>query len=420
MDNVWIGGNDANDAHILKFTRSGQFLLQLGKPEQNAGQQRSRELLARREDLDRRRGERGVRRRRLRQQARRRARREHGRAQALLGRVRQPPDDTDLGPYDPGAPPAQQFRNPVHCAEPSRDGFVYVCDRVNDRIQVFRKDGTFVSELRVAPETRGAGSVWDIAFSHDPGQAYIYLADGVNERVYIIDRETMQILTSFGDGGRQPGQFFGVHSIADDSQGNIYTTETYEGKRVQKFVFRGLAADPGRIAGRAVAAADSRERNHENHDAAARCPAAARRACANARGGTLVAERANGARWIKPARRTASRRRRSSHALRFVQTGRVYEIGQVYERGMPLGRHARLRAAARAGHRADGVEPRALQRRVPRGRGRPGRHAVRRARPHRRRGALRRRHATARVLQRLHDGRDERRHRACGSSASST
>jgi DNA-binding beta-propeller fold protein YncE len=136
---------------------------------------------------------------------------------------------------------AQQFRNPVHCAEPTLDGFVYVCDRVNDRIQVFRKDGSFVDELRVAPQTRGGGSVWDIAFSKDPGQAYIFLADGGNERVWIIERATLQILTSFGDGGRQPGQFFGVHSIATDSQGNVYTTETFEGKRVQKFVNLGLA-----------------------------------------------------------------------------------------------------------------------------------------------------------------------------------
>jgi hypothetical protein len=151
------------------------------------------------------------------------------------------PDDTDLGPYDPEAPPAQQFRNPVHCAEPTLDGLVYVCDRVNDRIQVFRKDGSFVSELRVAPQTRGGGSVWDIAFSRDPGQTYLFLADGGNERVWIIERATMQILTSFGDGGRQPGQFFGVHSIATDSQGNVYTTETFEGKRVQKFVNLGLA-----------------------------------------------------------------------------------------------------------------------------------------------------------------------------------
>jgi DNA-binding beta-propeller fold protein YncE len=120
---------------------------------------------------------------------------------------------------------------------------------VNDRIQVFRKDGSFVSELRVAPETRGAGSVWDIAFSKDPQQTYIYLADGLNERVYIIDRAKMQILTSFGDGGRQPGQFFGVHSIATDSKGNIYTTETYEGKRIQKFVYRGLGPIPAQAQG---------------------------------------------------------------------------------------------------------------------------------------------------------------------------
>ena len=142
------------------------------------------------------------------------------------------------------APPAQQFRNPVHCAEPTPDGLVYVCDRVNDRIQVFRKDGTFVRELMVEPLTRGAGSVWDIAFSKDPELTYIYLADGLNEKVHIIERATLEVLTSFGDGGRQPGQFIGVHSIATDSQGNIYTTETYEGKRLQKFVYRGLAPVP--------------------------------------------------------------------------------------------------------------------------------------------------------------------------------
>jgi DNA-binding beta-propeller fold protein YncE len=244
MDNIWIGGNDAKDAHILKFTRAGKFLLQLGKPQQNAGSNdpvnfwRVAEISidpAANEafvadgygnkrvvvlDVD------------------------TGERKRYWGAYGNRPDDADLGPYDPAAPPAQQFRNPVHCAEPSLDGFVYVCDRVNDRIQVFRKDGTFVSELMVAPETRGAGSVWDIAFSKDPQQTYIYLADGLNERVYIIDRAKMQILTSFGDGGRQPGQFFGVHSIATDSKGNIYTTETYEGKRIQKFVNRGLGPIP--------------------------------------------------------------------------------------------------------------------------------------------------------------------------------
>jgi hypothetical protein len=69
----------------------------------------------------------------------------------------------------------------------------------------------------------------------------MYLADGKNELVYVMDRKNLEVLTSFGDGGRQPGQFFAVHSIATDSKGNIYTTETYEGRRVQKFVYKGLA-----------------------------------------------------------------------------------------------------------------------------------------------------------------------------------
>ena len=128
----------------------------------------------------------------------------------------------------------------MHCAEVSDDGFVYACDRASDRIQVFSKDGTFVKEAFVEPETLGSGSVWDIAFSRDPGQKFLYLADGFNKKVHIILRETLEVLTSFGDGGRQPGQFFGVHSIATDSKGNIYTTETYEGKRLQKFVYKGL------------------------------------------------------------------------------------------------------------------------------------------------------------------------------------
>ena len=116
-----------------------------------------------------------------------------------------------------------------------------MCDGPNDRIQVFRRDGTFVKEAFIAKRTLGDGSVWDIAFSKDPQQKFLYLADGKNEKIYILDRESLQILTSFGDGGRQPGQFFAVHSIATDSKGNIFTTETYEGKRVQKFVYKGLA-----------------------------------------------------------------------------------------------------------------------------------------------------------------------------------
>jgi DNA-binding beta-propeller fold protein YncE len=124
----------------------------------------------------------------------------------------------------------------------ANDGLLYVCDRVNDRIQVFRPDGTFVKEGFIARRSLGEGSVWDIAFSRDPQQTYIFLADGRNMKVHILRRDTLEELTSFGDGGRQPGQFFGVHSIAADSHGNLYTTETYEGKRVQKFVYRGIGS----------------------------------------------------------------------------------------------------------------------------------------------------------------------------------
>jgi len=152
------------------------------------------------------------------------------------------PSDSNYGPYNPDAPLIKQFRTPVHCAEPSLDGLVYVCDRPNDRIQVFKKDGSFVREKIIAPRTLGDGSVWDIAFSKDKAQTYIFLADGKNEHVYVMDRQSLEILTMFGDGGRQPGQWFAVHSIATDSKGNIYTAETYEGKRLQKFVYKGISA----------------------------------------------------------------------------------------------------------------------------------------------------------------------------------
>ncbi len=123
----------------------------------------------------------------------------------------------------------------------SNDRLLYVCDRVNDRVQVFKTDGTFVKEMFIEKNTKGDGAVFDLAFSRDPEQKFIYLADGSNMKIHIIKRDTMEELTSFGDGGRQPGEFYAVHSIATDSKGNIFTTETYRGQRVQKFIYKGLA-----------------------------------------------------------------------------------------------------------------------------------------------------------------------------------
>ena len=108
----------------------------------------------------------------------------------------------------------------------------------------FTKDGKFVKEAFYAKNTLASGSVWDIAFSRDPEQRYILMADGQNSKVRVVQRDTLEELTSFGDGGRQPGQFYGVHSVATDSKGNLYTTDTYEGKRVQKFVAKGVGGVP--------------------------------------------------------------------------------------------------------------------------------------------------------------------------------
>ena len=113
-----------------------------------------------------------------------------------------------------------------------------MCDRQGDRLQVFTKDGKFVKEKLILPNTMNAGSVWDVALSADPQQTFLYVADGENSLIHILRRDTLEILTAFGEGGRQPGQWHGVHNIATDSRGNIYTTETYEGKRIQKFTSR--------------------------------------------------------------------------------------------------------------------------------------------------------------------------------------
>jgi len=230
-----------NDSMVLKFTRDGRFLLQIGKRGQSKGSNDVDNLrLPAKLFIDKTANEVYVadgygNHRVVVYDA------DTGQYKRHWGAYGHKPEDVNLGNYDPDAPPAQQFRNPVHCAELTSDRLLYVCDRVNDRIQVFKPDGTFVKEVFINKETRGSGSVWDIAFSKDAQQTYLYLADGENDRVHILDRQSLEMLTTFGEGGRQPGAFYGVHSIATDSKGNIYTTETYRGQRVQKFTYKGAA-----------------------------------------------------------------------------------------------------------------------------------------------------------------------------------
>src|SRR6202049_897680 len=268
--NVWIGGNGRgpqpaagrggrgaaasddegqqgntfqsfSDNMVLKFTQDGKFLMQIGKPKSSKGSNDIANLrLPAKIFVDAKTNEAYIadgygNHRVIVFDA------DTGKYNRHWGAYGHKPDDADIGRYNPNDPPAQQFRNPVHCADLSNDNQLYVCDRVNDRIQVFKPDGTFIKEGFINKETLGSGSAWDIAFSKDPQQKYIYLADGENDRVHILDRQSLEVLTTFGGGGRQPGEFYGVHSIATDSKGNIYTTETYRGQRLQKFVYKGLA-----------------------------------------------------------------------------------------------------------------------------------------------------------------------------------
>jgi hypothetical protein len=239
-DNVWIGGNGRSDSHILKFSRDGEFLAEYGVPGSDTDSHSPTNFGSVAEiSIDPEANEAyvadGYRNRRVAVLDA-----DTGEMKRYWGAYGNEPDDADPGPFVPGQEPSQQFRTPVHCAQPSNDGFVYVCDRVNNRLQVFRKDGTYVDEMFIKPNSLGDGSVWDISFSPDPEQTFIYLADGTNRKIFIIERATLEVLTNFGDGGRNPGQFFAVHGLVTDSNGNIFTTETYEGKRVQKFSYKGM------------------------------------------------------------------------------------------------------------------------------------------------------------------------------------
>jgi hypothetical protein len=257
--NVWVGGNGGPDSHILKFTKDGKFLLQVGKKgarrKEGAGAGNQEGQVAgfvggsndsvsfgrvAKIFVDAKENEAYIADGYLNKRVAV-IDADTGKMKRFWGAYGNKPDDTPMPPYNPANPPAQQFYNPVHCADMSVDRMIYVCDRVGDRLQVFTPEGKFVKEQWYEKNTLNAGSVWDIAFSKDAQQKYIFMADGVNEKVKIIDRQTLEELTTFGDGGRYPGQFYGVHSIAIDSKGNLYTTETYEGKRIQRFVYKGMA-----------------------------------------------------------------------------------------------------------------------------------------------------------------------------------
>jgi hypothetical protein len=234
-DFVWIGGNGAKDNQILKFTLDGKFVMQIGKAGQNKGSNDTQNLGSPADiNVDE-------------------AAREvyiadgYGNRRVIVfdsqtgaykrhwGAYGKRPNDDQMPPYNPANPPSTQFGSPVHCVKFSKENLVYVCDRVNNRYQVFRKDGTFVSESIFEKNTLLNGSVSDLVLSGDPGQRFIFMVDGVNNELRIVDRQKATTLARIGRPGRMAGQFHVVHNIAVDSRGNLYTTEVNTGQRVQKF-----------------------------------------------------------------------------------------------------------------------------------------------------------------------------------------
>jgi len=233
--NVWVGGNNDGD-QILKFTPDGKFLQQIGKDDGTKGSMSTTRL----------------------------GRPAHMMTDEAAGEIyvadgygnhrvivfdsktgeykrlwgaygTKTPTDEKVPAYTQAAEPSKSFGNPVHCVRLSNDNLVYVCDRTNNRIQIFRKDGTFVKEYRVTPETLANGSVWDLVLSEDPQQKFIFVADGANGQIVTLSRETGAVLAQWGRHGRQPGQFKWVHNMAIDSKGNLYTAEVGYGRRAQKF-----------------------------------------------------------------------------------------------------------------------------------------------------------------------------------------
>ena len=252
-NNVWVGGRSGEppaDDMLLKFTAAGELLLQIGRRGASAGNadtgnlhqpadqfvyDRTNELLVadgygnRRVivlDAD------------------------TGAFKRMWGGFGNRPVDgaagqTESEPLDATGPGPDQFTNPplevtaVHCVTVSNDGLVYVCDRDNRRLQVFTVDGTYRAQLFINRGAESRRSVSRVAFSPDPEQRFMYVAD-FNSRVVVVERETLEILDAFGSEGSGPGQFQGIHHLATDSDGNLYVAESNPGSRVQKFVLRGV------------------------------------------------------------------------------------------------------------------------------------------------------------------------------------
>ena len=244
---VWIGGNGENDHQILKFTKAGKFVMQIGRAGQSKGNADTQNLnqpadtfvhAATNElfvadgygnrrvivfDAD------------------------TGRFKRMWGAFGNVPSDAPPNPALPDAEErgAPQFVQPVHAARVSKDGLVYVSDRAGKRVQVFTLEGKYVSQVFIgreckAPECGNGSTAASTAFSTDPQERFLYVGNRSQAKVMIFERRTLRLLDSFGQWGSAPGDFGTLHHMGSDSKGNLYVTEVTplrpENRRIQKFV----------------------------------------------------------------------------------------------------------------------------------------------------------------------------------------
>lgn len=241
--NVWLsaaGGPrlpEKTENQLLKFTRDGRFLLQIGRRGASRGSldtanlnnaadmfvyPPTNELFV---------ADGYVNRRVIVYDA------DDGTYKRMWGAYGNRPDDQVSNEPQSTGPGAAQF-NTVHGIRVSADGHVYVADRRNNRVQIFSLAGKFEREFFIERPTKLLGTAFSIAFSEDPAQRYLYVADAGNGRIHLFDRQTLKEVSAFGRIGRYAGQFVFLHNVAVDSRGNVYTSEVGGGRRVQKFVRR--------------------------------------------------------------------------------------------------------------------------------------------------------------------------------------
>jgi hypothetical protein len=244
-DNVWLSGSAKEDNQILKFTNKGKFLLQIGHSGKNRGSNdtenlggpaglfvypKTNELFVADGyfnhrvivfDAD------------------------TGAYKRHWGAYGKKPEDDFKFPARAQlvqGPPPPQFNNPVHSVLVSNDDLVYVADRTNNRFQVFRLDGTFLKEVFVAKTTLQAeGTVHHFAMSPDKDQKFLYVMDGSNKAIRVMNRQTLEIVSNIGGhAGHNAREFFHAHSFAADSKGNLFIGEVNNGQRYYKYAFRGM------------------------------------------------------------------------------------------------------------------------------------------------------------------------------------